>query len=150
MPVPSAGYAEDTGASPTCLVNFERNRYSVDCRYGQSGRHRARLRRAHLLMHGEEMIGDHPRFFGRGHVQYNPWHYVPALSVNPARFATARPSKTEFTRRHDAPARAARSAPDGDRPVRGGAHMVALYGLDAVTEACAVALNEQVATSAHV
>ena len=28
--------------------------------------------------------------------------------------------------------------------------MVALYGLDAVTEACAVALNEQVATSAHV
>jgi len=32
-----------------------------------------------VLMHGEEMIGDHPRFFGRGHVQYNPWHYVPAL-----------------------------------------------------------------------
>src|SRR5271163_2988293 len=28
--------------------------------------------------------------------------------------------------------------------------MVALYGLDAVAEACAVALNEQVATSAHV
>jgi len=25
-----------------------------------------------VLMHGEEMIGDHPRFFGRGHVQYNP------------------------------------------------------------------------------
>jgi len=28
--------------------------------------------------------------------------------------------------------------------------MVALYGLEAVTEACAVALNEQVATSARV
>ena len=28
--------------------------------------------------------------------------------------------------------------------------MVALYGLEAVTEACAVALNEQVTSSAHV
>jgi len=34
MPVPFDGYAEDTGRiSQTCLVNFERNRYSVDCRF---------------------------------------------------------------------------------------------------------------------
>ena len=47
MPVPFDGYAEDTGRiSQTCLVNFERNRYSVDCRYRWPGCHRARLRRA--------------------------------------------------------------------------------------------------------
>src|SRR3984957_19557610 len=40
--------------------------------------------------------------------------------------------------------------PDGDRQFVEGLSMVALYGLDAVTEACAVALNEQVVSSAHV
>src|SRR3984957_19914093 len=40
--------------------------------------------------------------------------------------------------------------PDGDRQFVEVLSMVALYGLDAVTEACAVALNEQVVSSAHV
>jgi hypothetical protein len=36
-----------------------------------------------MLMYSEQMIGDHPRFFGCGHVQYNPWHCVPALERKP-------------------------------------------------------------------
>jgi hypothetical protein len=40
--------------------------------------------------------------------------------------------------------------PDGDRQFVEVLSMVALYGLDAVTEACAVALDEQVVSSAHV
>jgi hypothetical protein len=70
MLAPFDGYAEDTARiSQTCLVNFERNRYSVDCRCAR----RVVTVRAYaervVLMRGEEMIGDHPRFFGRVHVQ---------------------------------------------------------------------------------
>jgi hypothetical protein len=47
MPVPFDGYAEDTGRiSQTCLLNFERNRYRVDCRFASRVADRARLRRA--------------------------------------------------------------------------------------------------------
>ncbi len=152
MPVPFDGYAEDTARiSQTCLVNFERNRYSVDCRFAS----RVATVRAYaeriVLMHGEEMIGEHPRFFGRGHVQYNPWHYVPALERKPGALRNGAPFKdwnlpAAMTRLRERLAR----HPDGDRQFVEVLSMVALYGLDAVTEACAVALNEQVATSAHV
>jgi hypothetical protein len=152
MPVPFDGYAEDTARiSQTCLVNFERNRYSVDCRFAS----RVATVRAYaeriVLMCGEEMIGDHPRSFGRGHVQYNPWHYVPALELKPGALRNGAPFKdwnlpAAMTRLRERLAR----HPDGDRQFVEVLTMVALYGLDAVAEACAVALNEQVATSAHV
>ena len=76
-------------------MNFERNRYSVDCRYAS----RVATVRAYaeriVLMCGEEMIGEHPRFFGRGHVQYNPLALrLRRSSENPGRFATARPLKS--------------------------------------------------------
>jgi hypothetical protein len=97
------------------------------------------------------MIGEHPRFFGRGHVQYNPWHYVPALERKPGALRNGAPFKdwnlpAAMTRLRERLAR----HPDGDRQFVEVLSMVALYGLEAVTEACAVALNEQVATSAHV
>jgi hypothetical protein len=152
IPVPFDGYAEDTARiSQTCLVNFERNRYSVDCRFAS----RVATVRAYaeriVLMHGEEMIGDHPRFFDRGHVQYNPWHYVPALERKPGALRNGAPFKdwnlpAAMTRLRERLAR----HPDGDRQFVEVLTMVALYGLDAVTEACAVALDEQVASSAHV
>jgi hypothetical protein len=148
MPAPFDGYAEDTGRiSQTCLVNFERNRYSVDCRYaGRVATVRAYAERV-VLMCAEEMIGEHPRFFGRGHVQYNPWHYVPALERKPGALRNGAPFKDRnMTRLRERLAR----HPDGDRQFVEVLSMVALYGLDAVAAACAVALNEQVATSAHV
>ena len=150
--MPFDGYAEDTARiSQTCLVNFERNRYSVDCRFAS----RVATVRAYaeriVLMCGDEMIGEHPRFFGRGHVQYNPWHYVPALERKPGALRNGAPFKdwnlpAAMTRLRERLAR----HPDGDRQFVEVLSMVALYGLDAVAEACAVALNEQVATSAHV
>ena len=152
MPAPFDGYAEDTARiSQTCLVNFERNRYSVDCRYaGRVATVRAYAERI-VLMCGEEMIGEHPRFFGRGHVQYNPWHYVPALERKPGALRNGAPFKdwnlpAAMTRLRERLAR----HPDGDRQFVEVLSMVALYGLDAVSEACAVALDEQVASSAHV
>jgi hypothetical protein len=152
MPTPFDGFAEDTARiSPTCLVNFERNRYSVECRYaGRVATVRAYAERV-VLMCADEVIGDHPRFFCRGHVQYNPWHYVPALERKPGALRNGAPFKdwnlpAAMTRVRE---RLARHT-DGDRQFVEVLSMVALYGLDAVTEACSEALNEQVVSSAHV
>jgi transposase len=152
MPVPFDGFAEDTGRiSTTCLVNFDRNRYSVECRYaGQVATVRAYAERV-VLMRGEQMIGDHPRFFCRGHVEYNPWHYVPALERKPGALRNGAPFKdwnlpASMTRLRE---RLAKHA-GGDRQFVEILSMVALYGLDAVTQACAAALDEQVVSSEYV
>src|SRR5258708_9972418 len=97
------------------------------------------------------MIGCVPRCFGRGNVKYNPWHSVRALERKPGGLRNGAPFKdwnfpAAMTRLRERLAR----HPDGDRQFVEVLTMVALYGLDVVTEACAVALNEQVASSAHV
>jgi len=80
MPVPFDGYAEKTvRVSSTCLVSFERNRYSVECRsVGRVVNVRAYAER--IVIHSEgQNVGEHPRCFERGRTLYNPWHYVEAL-----------------------------------------------------------------------
>lgn len=58
MPAAFDGFVEDTGRiSPTCLVNFERNRYGVECRYvGRVATVRACVERV-VLMCSDQMIG---------------------------------------------------------------------------------------------
>ena len=137
--------------SATCLVNFERNRYSVDCRYvGQVATVRAYAERI-VVVCGGQVIGEHARRFDRDHTFYNPWHYVAALERKPGALRNGAPFKdwnlpAPMTRLRE---RLAKHA-DGDRQFVDILSMVALYGLDAVSEACAAALDEQAASSAHV
>jgi hypothetical protein len=152
MPAPFDGYAEKTcRISATCLVNFERNRYSVECRYvGQVATVRAYADRLVVMCRGE-LIAEHPRCFERGHTIYNPWHYVAALERKPGALRNGAPFKdwnlpTSMTRLRE---RLAKHA-DGDRQFVEVLSMVAIYGLEAVSDACANALEEQVVTSSHV
>jgi hypothetical protein len=152
MPMPFDGFAEKScRISATCLVNFERNRYSVECRYvGQVATVRAYAERIVVLSAGQ-IIGEHARCFERGRTLYNPWHYVAALERKPGALRNGAPFKdwnlpAFLTRLRE---RLAKHA-DGDRQFVDILSMVALYGLEAVSEACAVALEEQVVSSAHV
>ena len=152
VPAPFDGYAEKTvRISATCLVNFERNRYSVECRYvGQVASVRAYAERI-VIVCGGQIVGEHPRCFERGRTLYNPWHYVAALERKPGALRNGAPFKEwnlpgAMTRVRE---RLARHS-DGDRQFVDILSMVALYGLEAVTEACAAALDEQVVSSAHV
>jgi transposase len=152
MPAPFDGFAEDSARiSSTCLVNFERNRYSVECHFvGQVATVRAYAERIVLFCEGQ-MIGEHPRCFARGRTLYNPWHYVPVLERKPGALRNGAPFKdwnlpATMTRLRE---RLAKHA-DGDRQFVEILTMVAIYGLDAVSEACSAALEEQVVSSAHV
>ncbi len=152
MPVAFDGFAEKSGRiSATCLVAFERNRYSVECQYvGQVATVRAYAERI-VVVCGGEVIGEHARCFERNRTQYNPWHYVAALERKPGALRNGAPFKdwnlpSCMTRLRE---RLAKHA-DGDRQFVEILSMVAIYGIEAVDEACAVALDEQVASSAHV
>jgi hypothetical protein len=152
MPPPFDGYAEKSArVSATCLVHFERNRYSVECRsVGQVASVHAYAERI-VVICGGEIIGEHPRCFERGRTRYNPWHYVAALERKPGALRNGAPFKdwnlpAAMTRLRE---RLARHS-DGDRQFVDILSMVAIYGLDAVTDACNAALDEQVVSSAHV
>jgi transposase len=117
MPIPFDGFAEKPcRISSTSLVQFERNRYSVECRYvGQVATVRAYAERIVILCHGE-LIGEHPRGFDRNQTLYNPWHYVAALERKPGALRNGAPFKdwnlpTSMTRLRE---RLAKHA-DGDR-----------------------------------
>jgi hypothetical protein len=132
-------------------VNVDRNRYSVECRYaGQVATVRVYAERI-VLMFEDQMIGDHPRCFGRGHVKYNPWHYVPALKRKPGALRNGAPFKdwnlpAAMTRLRE---RLAKHL-GGDRQFVEILSMVALYSLEAVTKACAAALDDEVVSSEYV
>jgi hypothetical protein len=152
VPIPFDGYAEKSGlVSTTCLVGFDRNRYSVESRFvRQVVTVRAYAERIVVVCDGA-VAGEHPRCFGRGQTLYNFWHYVAALARKPGALRNGAPFKDwnlpgSMTRLRE---RLARHA-DGDRQFVDILSMVALYGLEAVSDACAVALEEQVVSSAHV
>ena len=40
---------------------------------------------------GDEVLADHPRFFGRDRTIYDPWHYLPVLVIKPGALRNGAP-----------------------------------------------------------
>ena len=140
---PFRGFHEVTAAvSKTCLVSFDRNRYSVAARaVGRPVQLRAYATRLVILQDGE-VVAEHERVFGRDQTVYDPWHYVPVLARKPGALRNGAPFKAltlppAMTR---VQARLA-GAPGGDRQMV--SLLVAAHerGIDAVEQACAEALR---------
>src|SRR5271169_6851464 len=151
--VPYAGrfdgfHAVMASVSKTCLVSFDRNKYSVSSRaVGRPVEVQAYADRIVIRQDGA-IVGEHARSFGRDRTIYDPWHYVPVLSRKPGALRNGAPFKNwvlpsslENVRRK------LRGTDDGDR------QMVAILaaalgdGLPAVEAACAEALNQGVHSS---
>ena len=137
------GYAETTAAvSKTCLVSFDRNRYSVSAAaVGRPVQVRAFADRVVMLQDGAE-VGAHARVFGRDHTVYDPWHYVPVLERKPGALRNGAP----FRRMALPPAMArvqARLAgtEGGDRQMVDLLVAAHQQGVEAVEAACAEALQ---------
>lgn len=140
---PFDGYAERPArVSPGSLVSFDRNRYSVDCRYvGRTVQLRVYAERIRIVCEGQ-VVGDHPRHFGSGKTIFDPWHYVPALDRKPGALRNGAPF-----RNWELPEALGRIGEqlkhryvDWDRQYVGILQAVPLYGLEAVEAACAKAL----------
>lgn len=78
-------------ASSTCLVSFDRNRYSV---MAVAARHAVQLRayadRVVIRCAGK-VVAEHARLFGRNQTKFDPWHYLPVLIRKPGALRNGAP-----------------------------------------------------------
>ncbi len=142
---PFAGYSEnDCRISNTCLVRYDRNHYSVDCRAaGETATLRATATRILVIWKGE-VLADHERQFGRDKTIYNPWHYLNVLSRKPGALRDGAPFKD-----WQLPPNLLRAQQKilrqtgGDRSFVNILHAVNIHGMDIVESACQKALSQR-------
>ena len=148
--VPYAGrfdgfHATPASVSKTCLVRFDHNKYSVlASAVGRTAEVRAYAERVEIRQDGQ-VVGQHPRSFGRGETVYDPWHYVPVLARKPGALRNGAPFRDWVLPASLAGVRRKLSiAEDGDRQMVKILTSVLSDGLPAVEAACAKALGEGV------
>lgn len=140
------GYSEKSHrVSSTCLVTFDRNRYSVECRYA----HHAVSVRAYAdhidIVADGTVIGSHKRHFGRDKTEFNPWHYVPLLERKPGALRNGAPFKD-----WDLPESLQKvkghlmKQSGGDRACVRILVAITHHGLEAVMVACDLALKDKI------
>jgi len=138
-------HAVPAAVSKTCLVRFDKNRYSVDARaVGRPVEIRAYAERVECWQDGR-CIARHARVFGRDKTIYDPLHYVPVLARKPGALRNGAPFKE-----WDLPLALGRvqrklvRQPGGDRQMVDILSAALTDGLEAVEAACAEALSNGV------
>jgi transposase len=141
--VPFGAYKElPVRVSSTCLVAYDTNRYSVEASaVGHTVMLRAYADRIEVV-EAAERIGQHPRCFGRHQVVYDPWHYVSVLARKPGALRNGAPfHEWQLPPPLAAMRQALSPRADADRQFVGILSAIAPYGLEAVVQACAQALQ---------
>jgi transposase len=83
--------ASEVTASATCLVNFDRNKYSVMAHAARKAvQIRAYADRIVVRFDGK-VVAEHARSFGRDRTVYDPWHYLPVLARKPGALRNGAP-----------------------------------------------------------
>jgi hypothetical protein len=134
--------------SKTCLVRFDRNKYSVMAKaVGRPVDIHVYAERVVVRQDGE-IVGEHVRCFGRDQTVYDPWHYVPVLARKPGALRNGAPFKEwtlpaslEKVRRKLA------GVKDGDRQMVSILTGVLTDGLAPVETACREALASGAASA---
>lgn len=149
---PFDGYKEiSTLAHSTCLINFDRNRYSVDCAFANQI---VTLRAYALTIEifaGSECIGSHQRTFGRNKTLFNPWHYLPLLERKPGALRNGAPFKDwqlppEILKVKNI----LMKRRGGDRECVDVLLAMSEHGIEAVSVACELAITEQVVSRDYI
>lgn len=154
-PLPDSSFANynetHLRVSSTCLVNFDRNKYSVDCAYAnQVVVLRAYATRIEIML-DNQLIAEHARSFSRGRVFFSPWHYVPLLARKPGALRNGAPFKEWVLPK---PIQAVKdkllNRKGGDRECADILMAMVEYGVEAVSVACDLALSDKTVNRDHV
>jgi len=143
------GYFEQTlRVSSTCLVSYDRNRYSVPAEHaGQRVSVRANADRIRVVADGK-LIAEHARHFGRERLILDPWHYLSVLEKKPGALRNGAPFQDWAL-----PAAIGTvkdkllKSPQGDRAFVEVLLAMRRYGADLVTVACELALEDGVVSA---
>ena len=92
MPAPFDGYVEKPArVSSTCLVNVQRNRYSVPCELaGHMVSTRLYPNRVSVVA-GDVVVASHDRLVDRGQTCYDWQHYIPLIARKPGALRNGAP-----------------------------------------------------------
>jgi hypothetical protein len=150
MPEPFDGYVEHPArVSSTCLVNVQRNRYSVPCELvGQMVSARLYPTRVAIVA-GDAMVASHERLSDRGQTRYDWQHYIPLVQRKPgvlrngAPFADLPPPLLQL--QHALVRRAG-----GDRVMAQVLAAVPMAGLESVLVAVELVLETGAVSAEHV
>ena len=141
-------HAKAASVSKTCLVQFDKNKYSVMSQaVGRPVEVYAYAERIVIRQDGR-IVADHLRCFGREQTIYDPWHYVPVLARKPGAMRNGAPFKGWVLPGAVGRLRQKlRSVEDGDRQMVKILTAVLADGMPAVEAACAEALNAGLCSS---
>ena len=148
---PFDGYFEvSCRVSSTCLVAYDRNRYSVPAEYaGQRVSLRAWADQIRVVA-DEQVIAEHPRSFTRDRLVLDPWHYLPVLEKKPGALRHGLPFRDWNLPSPIAHVRERlMKTAQGDRAFVQVLQAIREHGLETVSTACALVI-EQGAISAPI
>ena len=134
--------AQEVRVSPQCLVNFDRNRYSVPCAHANKSVQR-RVYADLLRFYADGgLIAEHKRSFGLDETLCDPMHYLPVLERKPGALRNGRPFQNwtlpaGLQTLRDKLA----NVNGGDRQLAGILAAIPQYGEEAVNVACELALE---------
>lgn len=146
LPIAFRGYIEkEYKVSSTCLVQVDRNRYSVDCNYA-NWVVSVRLYAAKIVIVAEgKVIGEHQRLFSRDKVAYDPWHYVPLLARKPGALRNGAPFQSlELPSSIEQMRHKLLKKRGGDKDFVKILQAIPLHGMEAVLTACELALADEI------
>ena len=141
-------HAKAASVSKTCLVQFDKNKYSVMAQaVGRPVDVHAYAERIVIRQDGA-VIADHARCFGREQTVYDPWHYVPVLARKPGAMRNGAPFKDwALPGALGRVRQKLRGVPDGDRQMVAILSATLTDGLAAMEAACAEALDAGLCSS---
>ena len=141
-------HATSASVSKTCLVRFDRNKYSVKASaVGRPVDVHAYADRIVIKQDGV-VVGEHQRKFGRNQTAYNPWHYVPVLARKPGALRNGAPFKDwPLPKAIERVRCKLTGTADGDRQMVKVLAAVLTDGLQAVDAACAESLEADIASA---
>lgn len=141
--VPFDGYVESMmRVSSTCLVNVDRNRYSVPAEFaGQVVSVRLTAHEIRVVALGQ-LIATHRRVFGREQLVCDPWHYLPVLEKKPGAIRDGAPFISwELPQAVKTVRDRILKQPKGDRAFVELLMLAGTAGIDMLTVACELALE---------
>ena len=141
---PFDGYSEKIlRVSSTCLVSYDRNRYSVPARYA-SKLITLRAYATRLVFIGDhEVVAEHTRHFARDQSYFEPWHYVPILKRKPGALRNGAPFKDwELPQAMQRIRTRYLKQAGGDRDFVELLLLAQQHGLDTINTACEMAIAE--------
>ena len=152
MPFPGAfdGYVEVLSrVSSTCLVTFQRNRYSVPCQLANQVVSTRVYPDRIIIYADQEALASHPRCFDRDQVRYDWLHYLPLVERKPGVLRNGAPF-AEMPEPLQALRREFLRHPGGDRVMAKVLAYIPTHGLEEVCVAVSLALESGTANPDHV